>query len=548
MKTALEELKARSDRLDPEGRDLLGKLESEGEADAAFGRARERYFAGDLDRTEAELDAADATSCPERKTRIAQNRVKIERLRRLEASAETAISGCRLADIEAMSDHLSGVKLVFLTRVRAKLEQARGPISSARANVDGSEPLYRQGDLGAAERRLTKAESQLGKLPEGRACEAMRTEIRDRLTEINSLRRDLARADAAISSCDLPAIERLSARFEGRDHVLIEAKRRELRGAAERCAEQEEEEAVATATARCRARLGTGSEAYKDPASGSFRCKCADGYLKQDGGKSCVSVAESERAGQRYCADNYRGGILREVKADGSYSCACEKGKYADNERKACLTWDEVVANARAACEAEGTILATVKGPGKHRCCPAGTHTYDQASKRCWTWDAMVADAQAQCRQKGQVAAWVNGVNDYLCCPAGSNRFDRKTNTCHNDAAAAQQMIQGLGTIMQGLGAASRARNRDRRSRRNRCANPPPGCHCRPGTTQLHCGKESGGSRKTVAPRPSGPSLTGCRWVRATIAGFGKRSGWACRCNEGTISYLAPKYCGPKPN
>ncbi len=520
MRQAREALAAANDKSDV-ALALLSRLDQQIAADDAYRAAGPAYRAGDLEGAAGQLAAAQATSCPTRLEEIAERLDKIERLRAVLARVEATIESCDLGKMQALAGKLEGRKHRLLVEAKARTDAAIGPLSTAIQENESSKPAYTAGQLGEAEGHLNAASRALESLESG-SCPSLRSTIAGRLDKIQRLRSLLAQAERASQACDKDAMRAFIAKAEGQSHRLIEAKVQALRSALETCeapppvAEEQREPAPETggaggeaeshiaATRSCQAEFG--GQAYAAQKGGRFHCVCdgkpcrpqtaaqpSDDRGRQGGGGS--TGTDPRITGQMVCAAVYEGGVVLGVTASGSYRCGCPQGRYLDEGRGACLTWNQVVAAAEQSCRRDGGTVARVAGPGDFSCCPAGAPRYDERTDSCWGRDDMLADAQAQCARDGLVAAHVKGPNDYVCCPSGTTRYDAASNRCidenqaRRDAQQAAQALQGLGQALQGLsrqGAGGGGYS---------CANPPAGCHCRPGTTQFHCGgNEFGGS------------------------------------------------------
>ena len=506
---------------------LLARLDQQIVADEAYQAAGPAYHAGDLDGAVERLNAAQVTSCPARLEAIAERLDKIERLRGALARVEAILESCDIGKMQALAGKLEGRKHSLLVQAKARVDAALGSLSTATRENESSKPAYVAGQLGKSQGHLQAASAALDGIGAG-ACPKLRSTIAGRLDKIQRLRTLLAQAERAKQACDRDAMQAFIAKAEGQGHRLITAKVQELRAALESCAEEppvaeegpapepepdDETESYIAATQRCQAEFG--DQAYAAQKGGAYHCLCDQSgrpcrpqtaaqpaaQPNDDGGQSGGSGAsgggqsDPRITGQMVCAAAYEGGILLGTTASGSFRCGCPSDRYLDEGRGACLTWNQVVAAADQSCRREGGTLAQVSGPGQFSCCPASAPRYDEQTDSCWGRDDMVADAQAQCGRQGMVAAQINGPNDYVCCPRGTTRYDAASNRCidenqaRRDAQQAAQALQGLGQALQGLSQPGGGSAGGGYS----CANPPPGCHCRPGTTQFHCGNEFGG-------------------------------------------------------
>lgn len=531
---ALEGAVGEATSLTDESTEVLAALRREVQADDAFKSARESYFSANLgnfpdalSRTEAQLNAAKASACPERLEKIDGRMKKVSALREALASVGAVLQSCDLGQMQQMSARLEKYSHPGVKAAREQLDGGAGSLGSAIKANDESKPAYLAGQLGKSESRLNAATAALDDVGAG-ACPELRSTIAGRLDKIQRLRTLLSQADRAKRACDKNAMRGFIAKAESQKHRLLQAKVQELRAALESCDDEpavaeeppgDETENQMAATRRCQGEFGT--HAFAAQKAGVFHCVCdgkpcrpqtaaqpetnrgqtGGGSAGGGGGSGGGGQSDPRITGQMVCAAAYEGGIVLGTTASGGFRCGCPSDRYLDEGRGACLTWNQVVAAAEQGCRQEGGTLAKVSGPGNYACCPAGSPRYDEQTDSCWGRDDMVADARAQCARDGLIPAQINGPNDYVCCPRGTTRYDAASNRCidenqaRRDAQQAAQALQGLGQMLQGL-------NQQQGGSGYSCANPPPGCHCRPGTSQFHCGNESGGGTTSNACGP----------------------------------------------
>lgn len=436
MIASLDQLSPLEASLDDAGQAVLAALHREVAAREAFTASKPLYLGGDLPGARASLAQAQASQCADllqaTNTRIG----KIDRLEALLAEVESTRTSCDPARIDRLSGRLGGQSHVLLTQARSSLEATAAPLHRATSKNSEAKPAYLAGRLGQAEGSLIAARAALDGIGPG-ACPSLRETIDGRLEKINRLRAALARAEQARQACDIPAMRRFIGQAGDGSHSLLREKANVLRNAITAC----ESDAEATRS--------------DEIAREQERERQQERQRQRD------QQARTQATHEQACAAMYDGGVLAQSRADGSFRCDCPSGRYLHEGRGSCMTWDQVVADARSGCQRDGGSLVEVRGPEDYSCCPAGT-AYYEATNSCWGQDDLVADAQQSCAAQGAVAAQINGPEDYICCPRGTTRYDAANNTCYDDNRIAEEQrrqqqqqaaeaLQGLGALMQGL-------------------------------------------------------------------------------------------------
>jgi len=349
--------------------------------------ARELYFGGNLDGAERRLldavrELESRPTCTEAIETVERRLDRINRMRTVLVSVDAAVAACNIPAMASMSQQLAPQTHGLLVAKKRELDLVKEPALAAQSLSTDAWPLYQDGQLVAAQRRLEQALRNLDQIDPA-LCLPLRREVDQRLSETDRIRSTLILADSAIANCNYEDIDLLIANLANAEHVALERALEDLRSGRLRCGLSPAER-IAQAQETCERKHPNSIVDEFDPATGRYTCVCPDDYLWDPRDAACEPAGEVMAAANAVCHAGYPNTRAVNLRSPTEFECNCQDGFVWNSDESACVSAAVVMDDAIAFCAREGGYPVEIQSEGRYTCCPDGA-TWDPGTRTCTT-------------------------------------------------------------------------------------------------------------------------------------------------------------------